>query len=208
MVRDFDAGSPCPPGGGITIYRVVPAAFRRIGVAIPVSERETADRKRRAVDREAYLACRAALRRILSAALDRPPAEIAIEISKSGQPSLADDVLSFSISHTDGLSLVAVADTPAVGVDVECRDRPVDVERLAADFLASADQAKIAATSPSERRCLFFDLWTRNEALVKATGRGLVCPADDRVPGASSLIVIDVDVGSRWSAAIVTRPHG
>lgn len=122
-------------------------------------------------------AARAALGRILGVCLDGEGPELTLD--PDGKPRLATgpERLSFNLSHTDGLALVAVATGGIeVGVDIE-RLRPRrDPVRLAARWLPEEDAKAVAAAAEADREALFYAAWTRHEARVKCTGAGLAGP--------------------------------
>lgn len=83
----------------------------------------------------------------------------------------------FSTSSTPWITALASADVP-VGIDVEvlaAASTVTDVSRM----LHPGEQAVIdAATSDDDGRRAFTQIWTRKEALLKATGEGLNAPLD------------------------------
>lgn len=123
-------------------------------------------------------AARRALGEVLAAYLGGP-AEAERSVDAGGKPRLAaaPGRLSFNLSHSGGLALVAIAAGGiAVGVDVE-RLRPRrDLVRLAERWLPAADAAAVAAAGEAEREATFYAAWTRHEARVKCTGGGLAGP--------------------------------
>ena len=90
------------------------------------------------------------------------------------KPTLNDPHVDFSITHTEGLVLCAVArgESPRVGVDAESRIRieSLPMERLCARWFTDAEQAQFQAAPTAEQ---FARIWTRKEALVKYFGTGL-----------------------------------
>jgi 4'-phosphopantetheinyl transferase len=93
--------------------------------------------------------------------------------ASSGAPRLANaSGLSVSASGTRGLVAVAVTQGPRVGIDVErIRARPLGGPLPAAAL--SPAELELLRRHHSERVVLFFRLWTRKEALMKAAGRSL-----------------------------------
>jgi 4'-phosphopantetheinyl transferase len=143
---------------------------------------------------------RRALAEILAAYLGGP-AETKPAVAGSGKPRLAEAPgrLSFNLSHSGGLALVAIAPGGVeVGVDVE-RLRPRrDLVRLAARWLAEDDAVAVAgATSDDERERLFYAAWTRHEARVKCTGAGLGGP-----PPGDEIVARRLEVGAGYAAAV------
>lgn len=132
----------------------------------------------------------------------------------SGAPRLAHaSGLSVSASGTRGLVAVAVTHGPRVGVDVErIRARPVGGP-LPAAVLAPAE-LELMRRHDDERVGLFFRLWTRKEALMKAAGRSLRMTGTDvawygvsgRVDLPDATVdVRDLDVDPRYAVALVAE---
>lgn len=69
--------------------------------------------------------------------------------------------------------LFAISRVTRVGADIERIDVDVDVVRLARRFFPAAEAQAIEALPSSGARDLFFRLWTRKEALLKAMGGGV-----------------------------------
>lgn len=127
-----------------------------------------------------------------------------------GKPVLDHPTHHVSTSQSQGLSVVAVCDDGPVGVDVE----RIDATRFEGfDDVALAPGER--AHDDRERAVL----WTRKEAVLKATGEGLrtdprTVPVGDpdRPPGrepSRGLLIVDVEVPSGWAcAAAVIRPAG
>jgi 4'-phosphopantetheinyl transferase len=111
-----------------------------------------------------------------------------------GKPALVSpDVgpLSFSLAHTEGLALLAVAATE-VGVDVE-RPPAWDVGPARRLTLSHAEQRDLASVPPPARVAAFLRLWTLKEAYLKGIGRGIVHdPA----------LVTFAPTGSEWSTVL------
>lgn len=92
-----------------------------------------------------------------------------------GKPYLAGRELSFNLSHSHHLAVLAVGPTE-LGVDVEYMGRDVDFLALARRFFAVPEWAWLER-QPSAREP-FYRIWTRKEAYIKALGTGLRHPLD------------------------------
>ena len=80
----------------------------------------------------------------------------------------------FNISHTEGLVLCCAAlGRGRVGVDVE-QKKPVDITEFRRVFTAAEYDRLAALDDPTE---MFYRLWTRKEAVMKADGRGFYLDA-------------------------------
>ena len=111
----------------------------------------------------------------------------------------------FNLSHSGGVSLVAVALDVEVGVDIE-RLRPMpDCLAVAERFFAPGDAAALAETPAVEREREFFVRWTRAEAMWKARGIGLygagAAPDGDWT-------VVPIDAGKEYAAAVAAERSG
>jgi 4'-phosphopantetheinyl transferase len=147
---------------------------------------------------------REALGRILAAALGEaePPALLAEE---NGKPRLALEPgrISFNLSHSGGLALVALAPGGAdVGVDIERIKERRDLARLAARWLPEADALAVAAVPPAEQAAVFYPAWTRHEARVKCTGVGLAGE-----PPGPEVTALQVEIDDGYAAAVAIGPH-
>jgi 4'-phosphopantetheinyl transferase len=131
-------------------------------------------------DRKNFLFCRSMLRILLASYLGNSPAELCFAYSAHGKPSLATSSgsLEFNLSHSNGNFLVAITLGRKVGVDIEFRNRDLNVLEIAQRFFSPAERQAIETFPDILRRDAFFACWTRKEAFVKARGEGLSCPLD------------------------------
>ena len=130
------------------------------------------NRYRRWQDAQAHLLGRLLLNRGLALlGIDPVPP---LRYTRYRRPYL-DGPVDFSISHSGGYVLCAVATGCRLGVDVE-RIRPVALDSMQLSF--SPDEWREITEAPRPHEQLF-DYWTRKEAVVKADGRGL--PVTERV---------------------------
>jgi 4'-phosphopantetheinyl transferase len=120
--------------------------------------------------RRRYVVAHGSLRERLAPLLGGvDPAAVPIEVGEHGKPFVADGP-EFNLADSGDLALIAVSDGPLVGVDVE-QIREVEHERLARRFFSVLECA--ALESCPDPAVAFFTIWTRKEAVVKATGRGI-----------------------------------
>ena len=156
-------------------------AFER---TLSPAEIERADRFGTPALRARWIAGRAALRRLLGAALGVDPAAVPLRRGIRGRPEVAaEHALDFNVSHTDNVALIGIAaglpPGTRIGVDVEREDRAVNADGLARKFMSARERAAMAPLDEEARRRQFLRLWTCKEAMSKATGDALSAPFRD-----------------------------
>jgi 4'-phosphopantetheinyl transferase len=165
---------------------VLPEAAPELIDLLDDAERSRLHAFRRPEDQARYLAAHALTRLVLADAVGGAPAGLAFDRTcrcgrQHGKPTLPGGP-GFSFTHAGDLVGLAVHDGP-VGLDVE-RLRPLaDLAAMAAHACSPAESIPDAAA--------FFTLWTRKEALLKATGDGLSTPM--------SSITLDADGVAGWT---------
>lgn len=171
-------------GGSIEVHQVDLDATTPDESLLSPDELTRASRFRADEDRHRFLAGRTMLRHILASRAERPVDQLKIVTTANGKPVLADSTgPAFNMSRSQGLGLYAVesvgtgGSVDSVGVDVEYV-RPLDPIELAERVFAPQERSALEATPPDGRLDLFFELWVRKEAVVKADGRGLSVPLD------------------------------
>lgn len=130
-------------------------------------------------DRRQFLLTRALVRDVLSRYVAVEPSRLVFTRNEYGKPALAEPAacpVVFSLSHTKGLSVCAVASAQMIGVDVERLDRTNCHPDVANRFFAPSEAAYLEGLDGDQRRLEFLRLWTLKEAYVKARGKGLSIP--------------------------------
>ena len=140
-------------------------------------ERARWSRLRHEGRRRQYALCRAALRAVLCVRLGCANHALSFRESEHGKPiafvSGVPAPVHFSVSHSGGHGLLAVAREGRIGVDVEERVPRRDIDALMAAVLTPDERSELAARSGPHRAAAFLTLWTIKEALLKALGTGL-----------------------------------
>jgi 4'-phosphopantetheinyl transferase len=185
-------------------------------------EQSRAERFVRHDDTVSFALRRGILRCILSRYADARPQDLRFEYSPLGKPWLcpASDApaLNFSVSHSNEWALIAVGRDLEVGIDVEHVRSDLNVLSIAGRFFSKEESDFIESAPDGQRQRLFFDLWARKEAYVKALGRGLSMPLDRFVvpvrshasvrlhPGEEPWLFDPVPLGPDYASALVTHP--
>ncbi|MDH3316089.1 MAG: 4'-phosphopantetheinyl transferase superfamily protein [Gammaproteobacteria bacterium] len=138
-----------------------------------------ARRLQRPADRELYLLAHVMLRDVLANYLGVTPIEIVLTSAAHGKPCLVNSHctdLRFNLSHSGDATLCALTRGREIGVDIEGAVPSKDLLNVATHFFAPDECAALAARNDDDRVALFFLLWTRKEAYLKACGKGLSHP--------------------------------
>lgn len=108
-------------------------------------------------------------RKILSDFISIAPNKIKFYQSENKKPAV--DGLEFNVSHSGNLLLIAVSNYP-IGIDIELINKDFDFEYILKNCFSEKEIAYI--NNCSDHFLGFYTLWTRKEALLKATGEGLI----------------------------------
>jgi 4'-phosphopantetheinyl transferase len=131
-----------------------------------------ANRYLRSTDRDKFIISRASLRHILSGYLKCLPSGIRFKLTKSNKPEIDIPYASnfhFNLSDSADKVLIAVASLP-VGIDIEWINPKFSYHAILNSNFSLEEAAYINLNDNFKR---FFLLWTRKEAILKATGIGL-----------------------------------
>lgn len=158
-----------------TLEELVPQAIA-LEALLDEEEIARADRFRFAPDRERFVLGHGLLRSLLGRYLNADGAALRIQRGPFGKPFLDDTELRFNLSDTKDALVLAVAWDHELGVDIETMTRRADHEAVAHHYFTPDEVARIQAAGSDElvaKRC-FLDLWTRKEAVLKASGVGIM----------------------------------
>jgi 4'-phosphopantetheinyl transferase len=146
--------------------------LEELASGLDVKERERAVRFRFDRDRERYIIGHGVLRELIGRYMDLPPDRVHMERGEFGKPFLPGTPLHFNLSDTKDAVLVAFHPHLEIGADIETMHRDTDHERVSAHYFTPEEVTDIASASDGKRR--FLELWTRKEAVLKASGVGIM----------------------------------
>ena len=208
---------PPHPGSTLHLWRIDLARLKDSSLEIEllsVDEVDRANRLRSDEDRWRFETSRVTLRKILGAYLERAPTELVFEYGETGKPTLKahpqdgeSTSLSFNVSHSGQVALCAVAGKGAVGGDVEQIRELRATDRIARRHFSPEELEEWLVLDASDRLTEFYGVWTRKEALIKASGLGLSWPLKrvDSIRGIieqKSFWVNDVNLGRKFTGAV------
>lgn len=129
-------------------------------------------------DQLLFLTSHIALRLILGKYLNTQPDEIRYSVGKYGKPFIEKNQnpkeIFFNLSHTSKLIAIGISKNQQIGIDVEFSKNKVSDEENLMSYISTREEFLLyTSLSASSRQNLFYKLWTRKEALLKACGLGL-----------------------------------
>jgi 4'-phosphopantetheinyl transferase len=146
-------------------------------------EQKRAQRLVKPRDQYRFRAAHRSVRRILGRYLDQAPASLVFEANQAGKPLLkATDRshrISFNLAHSGRYGLLAVGGNREVGVDIEIERTLDDLVGVARQIMSPAEWQSFQSIQSDSAQAVFFGLWTRKEALLKAIGTGLLTDPRD-----------------------------
>ena len=179
----------------------------RLYSILNAEEQAKAGRFYREADRQSSIASRGALRVLLAGYMGLSADEIGFDYSENGKPFIPASDMAFNVSHSGAWFVLAIGRNGRIGVDIEAVRRDMDVSAIAVRYFTPEENELIK--NAGDPHPLFFRLWARKEAYVKACGSALfrelssfgVPPADGEKDG---WFFYDLEAGSRHAAAVVT----
>ncbi len=158
-----------------------PAVLASLERLLDAQERQRVDSLTFPDHRRRFVAAHGAVRAILARHLSVRPDEISWAYGPHGKPELAGALAPgrcgthVSLSHSDGVALLAVTVGRRVGVDIQQLPRRFDATGMAMRYYPHAEAQYVAAAGePGAQIRRFIGLWARKEACVKVAGGRLM----------------------------------
>jgi len=140
-------------------------------------ERDRADKLKVEDKKQQYIITRAALRQRLGLLANIDPKDFVFDYLEHGKPVLNNDArfkdITFNVSHSNDLALIAVAQKQNIGIDIEKINHESDHQALITRFFSKAEQAEFQTMLDANKAKAFCACWTRKEAFIKAVGDGV-----------------------------------
>lgn len=160
---------------------ILPGALADAARLLSPEERQRAERLRPEVQRHRFVLGRAWLRIVLGKYCELAPRDVRFCYGLRGKPELMPGQrssrtgapLHFSLAHSNDVGLLAVTEAGPVGVDVEEVRTLGDVRALVNQFFSPGEALAFSRVPADRQPAAFFSLWTRKEAVLKATGAGI-----------------------------------
>ena len=171
--------------------------------SLSVDELKQSDRYHFPADANRYMGTRLALRNILAKFyLQVEPSSLIFNYSQRGKPYLlfpANSNIQFNVSHSEDRALIAVTWGAAIGVDIELAKPLENLRDISRRIFSESESMILDSLSGNEQFRTFYRIWTRKEAVLKATGEGLMKPLNSfNVVTDAEVIEVSLD-GKTWS---------
>lgn len=151
-------------------------------VVLSEHELNKSSRYLNARDRERFISAKYLLRQLLSGLLSLDPGEIKFHTYGNHKPAV--EGIEFNIAHSGNYILIAISPSP-VGVDIEQINTDFRYESILTPGFSTAEVSFIRTGDQPVSG--FYTLWTRKEAILKASGEGLTDELD-QVQGLSAQV--------------------
>ncbi len=152
----------------ISVDHHFPKVKRAVEEVLSDRELEKAGRMFIQKDKERYIVSKFCLRTILGLCLQVPPNEVNFIFHEYKKPTA--NGIEFNISHTGDYVLIAIGPTP-LGIDIEHLNRDFDFKSIL-DITFSKKEIDYIGDKDIDPTN-FYVMWTRKEALLKASGEGV-----------------------------------
>lgn len=158
---------------------VPPGTSARLYATLSSDERKRSARFQFKRDQQRFVAAHGVLRDLLGRYLLTQPDRISYVYNAFGKPDLSpefDGRLTFNLSHSAGLALIAIAAGANVGIDLEYLREQSDYPDIARYFFSAAEADQLSELPNPLYADAFIACWTKKEACLKACGDGLTIP--------------------------------
>ena len=142
---------------------------------LSVDERDQASRFKFPIHRLRYIAAHHQLRRILSFCTGIPADAITFGYSEHRKPYITNTEATqhqFNISHSDNRAVYAVGLNHPLGIDIEKVRNKCNMD-VVDRFFSELERSLLAKLNGEDLERSFYRVWSRKEAIIKATGKGL-----------------------------------
>jgi phosphopantetheinyl transferase len=150
------------------------------------SEKARASRFRLKTDFNCYVSVHGLLRIELSKLLNKDPRSIVFSEQKNGKPFIPGSDLPFNLSRSKTEFTFVIGEPGQfIGIDIERIKPGIDIKAISKNYFNVKEQDLISSCENTEdQNLVFFKLWTRKEAILKAIGTGISA-------GLSNVLVLD-----------------
>lgn len=145
-------------------------------------ERAASEKLRDQRKKASFIARKAIARFLISKYTSIPASRLRFSMNQFGKPELLalqdSSSISFNISHSGEWLVIIFSQNKSVGIDIELMRQDFPVTEISNRFFTCMEKERIKSCPGNERLEIFYRMWVRKEAYVKALGKGLYMPLD------------------------------
>ena len=166
----------------VSLHSALPLPLADPDTFLSSDEKNRAERLRIPEKRLQFVLGRNLLRCILAGYLSQPPRSLVFRYGPYGKPldfPLSDGRrLHYNLSHSKDWLVLAVTLDRCIGIDLEWQNPHLDILSVAQRFFAPDETEWLVRRPADLKRQDFYNIWTRKEAFLKASGDGFNLPSN------------------------------
>jgi 4'-phosphopantetheinyl transferase len=120
-----------------------------------------------------FIVARGVLRQLLARYLQIKPQAIEFQYNEYGKLFIEPALINFNLSHAHDFVLLAFVFDKKIGIDIELLQNNVDFINIAQRFFSPQESTALIAMPKEQQLEAFFNCWSRKEAVIKTTGKGI-----------------------------------
>ncbi|WP_179319621.1 4'-phosphopantetheinyl transferase family protein [Winogradskyella helgolandensis] len=160
---------------GIKLYKIELSQYYNITdvllKTLTPHEVQRAHRYHHIKDSKRFIICRSFLKLLIAQRNDIEISQVYFEKTENHKPYFPlDKTLFFNVSHAGDYAIIAIGNCE-LGVDIEYIDKHFNYADILPTVFSSEELSFVEMSN--FKRQTFYKLWTRKEAIVKATGKGI-----------------------------------
>jgi len=127
---------------------------------------------------ERYIISHGLLRYLLAFYTKSNPQTIEYSFNQFGKPFLKNNSfrIQFNMSHSKDYAAYILALDCQVGIDIEWKGKNINVQELSSYVLTKEEAIIFSKLESNGNLNIFYDVWTKKEAILKSLGQGLSYP--------------------------------
>ena len=170
-----DVAAPRADAAAVLVFDSAPWLVHVAAAAgwLGAEERQRAERFRFQRDYATYVLAHAVWRLALAGWLEREPTAVPLVRAPSGEPLLPGTGWATSLSHSGSQVAIAAARAGTLGVDIERSPCSRNLDDLLTTICSPPETETVQRLPLPERERALLMVWTRKEAVLKASGTGL-----------------------------------
>ena len=134
-------------------------------------ERSRADSFKYPLHKDRFIERRSCLKYLLGNYQALEPDTLTLEISAYGKPSLKNSSIAFNSSNSEEFYIICFQKARTIGCDIEKNVTQTDFHEIAKLVFSPEEQIMLQNTSYKKK--MFYSIWSRKEAFIKADGKGI-----------------------------------